>query len=234
MLSDWKVFPTDWQVWQTPAGRLFVTETELLVNLSANPEHLSVNLSSLDFSWASYLTAGPTCMRALGKARFSPALGSSPFLLAWDTEVPECPEAGPTQGMAWIDFLIYKNLEIIKNSVSTFCCMSQSCIISLHPRPPSWNHSDSQLQNYHYYFYSFIYSLIQLSLPAAIEQTYLLITCYRLFMPHSHLCSPCLNLIPNVMVLGDGNLGRALPSWMGLVPPPQRYFREPLRTQRSH
>lgn len=48
VLSDGKVFVTEWQVWQTPARQLFVTETELCINLSVNSEHPSVHLSSLD------------------------------------------------------------------------------------------------------------------------------------------------------------------------------------------
>lgn len=79
----------------------------------------------------------PTLMYSAGKVRFSHARASSPFPLTWSTEVLECLEAGSTQGIAWIDFLIYTGPEIIKNLVSTFCFMFQFCIISLHPRLPS-------------------------------------------------------------------------------------------------
>lgn len=97
VLSDWKVFATDWQVWQTPAGQLFVTETERRVHLSVNSEHLSVNSRRLNC--VPELLTSQQLMCAGGR-RFSQVLGTSPCLLASSAEIPECLEAGPTQGIA--------------------------------------------------------------------------------------------------------------------------------------
>lgn len=130
-LSDWKAFTADGQVWQIPAGQFFVQKLRsgltFLSTLSTQHSFKQLGL----FSWAPNFTAGLTLMFSVScsHARILP------FFFFW---------LGVLR-IAWIDFLIYIALEIIKNLVSTFDFTSYACTISLHPRPPSWNRSAFQL-----------------------------------------------------------------------------------------